>query len=166
MKKVFSLILMASVAAAAFGMSVGEIEPVEPALPTIPEIAIEDGRFTTLVAALQAADLVETLSGPGPFTVFAPTDDAFAKLPAGTVEALLGDIPALTEILTYHVVPGRLMAGDVVGVNSVDTVQGSMIDVAVDGGRVVLDGSAVVQSVDILGTNGVIHVIDTVIVPN
>lgn len=128
-------------------------------------IAVADDRFSTLVAAVQAADLVETLQGDGPFTVFAPTNEAFAKLPAGTVESLLADIPTLTNILLYHVVPGRVVSGDVVGVSSAPTAQGSDIDVSVSGGSVLLNGDSRVVETDILATNGVVHVIDTVILP-
>lgn len=133
--------------------------------PTIAEIAADDGRFTTLVAALDAAGLVETLQGEGPYTVFAPTDEAFDKLPAGTVESLLGDIPTLTDILLYHVVPGRVVSGDVIGIENAPTAQGSSIDVSVSGGSVFLNGDSRVVETDILATNGVIHVIDTVILP-
>jgi uncharacterized surface protein with fasciclin (FAS1) repeats len=131
----------------------------------IVEIAASAGSFSTLVTALQAADLVETLQGEGPFTVFAPTDDAFAKLPEGTVANLLNDIPTLTEILTYHVVPGRVFAGDVVNLDSAPTVQGQ--EIAIDAGMsgVTLDDNATVTATDILATNGVIHVIDSVILP-
>ena len=130
----------------------------------IVETAIADGRFTTLVAAVQAADLVETLQGEGPFTVFAPTDDAFAKLPAGTVEALLKDIPALTDILLYHVVSGKVMAADVVNLTSADSVLGKPLVIEVRDGKVFMAGSQVIIT-DIETTNGVIHVIDTVMLP-
>ncbi len=133
-------------------------------MPSIVEIAVEDGRFTTLVAALQAADLVGTLSGDGPFTVFAPTDDAFAALPEGTVEGLLADIPALTDVLTYHVVSGKVMAADVVQLDSAATLQGSDVAISVDGGNVFINESQVVIP-DIVGSNGVIHVIDAVLLP-
>ncbi len=141
-------------------------EPTPTAVPsqTIVDIAVADGRFTTLVAALQAADLVETLSGDGPFTVFAPTDDAFAKLPAGTVDALLADIPQLTEILTYHVVAGKVMAADVVKLDSAKTVNGLPVYVKVDNGKVFINGAEVLIT-DIEADNGVIHVIDSVILP-
>lgn len=131
---------------------------------TIVDIAVEDGRFTTLVAAVQAAGLVETLSGEGPFTVFAPTDDAFAKLPEGTVEALLADIPALTDILLYHVVPGKVMAADVVGLESADTVLGKPVSIKVDMGNVYINEAQVIIT-DIEASNGVIHVIDAVLLP-
>jgi uncharacterized surface protein with fasciclin (FAS1) repeats len=130
------------------------------------ETAVAAGKFNTLAAAVTAAGLVDTLKGPGPFTVFAPTDEAFANLPAGTVEALLADIPKLTAILTYHVVAGKVMAGDVVGLNgkSVTAVNGAEIAITTDGG-VKLNGLANVTTTDIECTNGVIHIIDAVILP-
>jgi uncharacterized surface protein with fasciclin (FAS1) repeats len=130
----------------------------------IVDTAVAAGQFTTLVAALQAAGLVDTLKGPGPFTVFAPTDEAFAKLPAGTVDALLKDIPKLTSILTYHVVPGKVMAADVVRLNSAKTVNGRSVRIAVKDGKVMVDKANVVKA-DIACSNGVIHVIDAVILP-
>ncbi len=136
-----------------------------PPTADIVETAVADGRFTTLVAAVQAAGLVETLQSPGPFTVFAPTDAAFARLPAGTVESLLGNIPALTDVLTYHVVSGRVFAGDVVGLSSAPSVQGAEIAIGVMNGSVTLNGGSNVVITDILTTNGVIHVIDAVILP-
>lgn len=132
---------------------------------TIVDVAVEAGTFQTLVTAVQAAGLADTLANDGPFTLFAPTDEAFARLPAGTVQALLADIPTLTEILTYHVVPGRVFSGDVVALDAAPTVQGQEIEVSVEMGGVVLDGSSNVTATDILATNGVIHVIDTVILP-
>lgn len=135
-----------------------------PPQETIVDIAVADGRFTTLVAALDAAGLVETLQGEGPFTVFAPTDDAFAKLPAGTVDALLADIPTLTNILLYHVVPGRVMAADVVGLTKAETVEGQDVMITVDGDKVMVDGAQIILT-DIEGSNGVIHVIDSVLLP-
>ncbi len=132
----------------------------------IVDTAVSDGRFTTLVAAVQAAGLVETLKGEGPFTVFAPTDDAFAKLPAGTVEALLADIPTLTSILTYHVVSGKVMAADVAGLDGqrVATVNGKGFTVKLQDGKVFIDNAEVIIT-DIETANGVIHVIDSVIIP-
>lgn len=132
-------------------------------MANIVETAVAAGTFKTLVAAVQAAGLVDTLSGPGPFTVFAPNDDAFAKLPAGTVEGLLKDIPKLTAILTYHVVSGRLMAADVVKQTSLKTVQGQSISVSTADG-VKVDGAKVIKT-DIVADNGVCHVIDSVILP-
>ena len=132
-------------------------------MPNIVETAVGAGDFTTLVAAVQAAGLVDTLSGPGPFTVFAPTDAAFAKLPAGTVESLLADIPKLTAILTYHVVSGAVHAADLPGIPSAATVQGS--DVTFDTSDGVKVNDATVTAADIVASNGVIHVIDTVLIP-
>jgi uncharacterized surface protein with fasciclin (FAS1) repeats len=132
-------------------------------MANIVETAVGAGSFTTLVAAVSAAGLVDTLSGEGPFTVFAPSDDAFAKLPAGTVDSLLADLPKLTAILTYHVVPGMMMAADVVKSTSLPTVQGQSLTVTVNGG-VKVDDATVVQT-DIVTDNGVIHVIDGVLLP-
>jgi len=130
------------------------------------DTAVAAGSFNTLAAAVTAAGLVPTLKGAGPFTVFAPTDEAFAKLPAGTVEALLNDIPKLTAILTYHVVAGKVMAADVVKLDgkSAKTVNGAEVKVTTTGG-VKLNGSANVVKTDIECTNGVIHVLDAVILP-
>lgn len=130
------------------------------------DTAVAAGSFKTLAAAITAAGLVDTLKGAGPFTVFAPTDEAFAKLPKGTIEELLADIPKLTAILTYHVVSGKVMAADVVGLNgkTAKTVNGSTVAISTDGG-VKLNGTSNVVKTDIECTNGVIHVIDTVIVP-
>jgi uncharacterized surface protein with fasciclin (FAS1) repeats len=122
------------------------------------------GSFNTLLAAVKAAGLVETLQSEGPFTVFAPTDDAFAKLPAGTVETLLANPDKLREILLYHVVPGKVMAADVVGLDSAKTAQGSAVAIKLDDGSVRID-NALVTATDIETSNGVIHVIDTVIIP-
>src|SRR5512144_2013449 len=125
--------------------------------------ALQAGGFTTLAKALTAAGLVETLQGPGPFTVFAPTDEAFAKLPAGTLEALLADKAKLTKVLTYHVVPGTVMAADVVKMSSAKTVEGQSVTIDTRSG-VKVDNANVVKT-DIVATNGVIHVIDAVILP-
>ncbi len=144
-----------------------EPEPTSVPMPkTIVDIAVEDGRFTTLVAALQAADLVETLQGEGPFTVFAPTDEAFAKLPAGTLEDLLKpeNKQMLTDILLYHVVAGKVMASDVVNLTEAMTVLGKNVAIKVDGGKVYINDAEVIIT-DIEASNGVIHVIDTVILP-
>jgi uncharacterized surface protein with fasciclin (FAS1) repeats len=130
----------------------------------IVDIAVEDGRFTTLVAAVEAAGLVDALKADGPLTVFAPTDDAFAALPEGTVEALLGDIPALTDILLYHVAEGKAMAADVVELDQVQTLQGQYADIEFMDGSVMLDNAQVIIT-DIEAANGVIHVIDAVILP-
>ena len=134
-------------------------------LGTIVDIAVGAGDFNTLVAAVTAAGLVETLQGEGPFTVFAPTDAAFAALPEGTVEALLEDPEgALTDILLYHVVAGEVMSGDLSDGMTAETVQGSSITVGIVDGVVTIDGATVVAA-DIEASNGVIHVIDAVILP-
>lgn len=130
----------------------------------IVDIAVANGNFTTLVAAVQAAGLVDTLKGDGPFTVFAPTDDAFAALPEGTVEALLDDIPTLTAILTYHVVSGAVMSGDLSDGMMAETVNGQSVTISLGDG-VMVDGANVVMA-DIEASNGVIHVIDAVIMPD
>jgi uncharacterized surface protein with fasciclin (FAS1) repeats len=130
----------------------------------IVDIAVKDGRFSTLVAALKAADLVETLKGEGPFTVFAPTDDAFGKLPPGTVEKLLDDIPTLKNILLYHVVSGKVMSSDVVNLDSAGTVLGKEVAIKVADEKVMINDAQVIIP-DIEASNGVIHVVDTVILP-
>jgi uncharacterized surface protein with fasciclin (FAS1) repeats len=132
----------------------------------IVDTAVGAGSFTTLAKALQAAGLVDTLKGAGPFTVFAPTDDAFAKLPAGTVEELLKpeNKAKLTAILTYHVVPGKVMASQVTGLKSAKTVNGQSLMVTVKDGGVMVDNAKVVKT-DIAASNGVIHVIDAVLLP-
>jgi uncharacterized surface protein with fasciclin (FAS1) repeats len=130
----------------------------------IVDTAVADGRFNTLATALTAAGLIETLKGAGPFTVFAPTDEAFAKLPAGALEGLLADPAALTKVLLYHVVPGSVMASDVVKLDSAATVEGSSVDINVEDGKVMVDGAQVIIP-DVSTSNGVIHVIDTVLLP-
>lgn len=130
----------------------------------IVETAVEAGNFTTLATALEAAGLVETLSGEGPFTVFAPTDEAFAALPEGTVEGLLEDTDALTGVLTYHVVPGEVMSGDLSDGMTAETVNGAEIEISIENGTVMVNG-ATVTTADIQASNGVIHVIDSVILP-
>jgi len=133
-------------------------------MPDIVEAAVAAGTFNTLVAAVQAADLVDALKGEGPLTVFAPDDDAFAKLPEGTVEGLLEDIPALKNILLYHVAAGKVMAADVVGMSEVETLQGGKLPVdASDGVKI---AGAMVSTADIEVDNGVIHVIDSVMLPD
>lgn len=139
---------------------------VKPQQKDVVDTAVSAGSFKTLVAALKAAGLVETLKGEGPFTVFAPTDEAFAKLPAGTVESLLKpeNKAKLQAILTYHVVPGKVMAADVVKLSGAVTVQGQQVDIAVTEGTVTVDKAKVLKT-DIACSNGVIHVIDSVILP-
>lgn len=129
----------------------------------IVDTAVKAGSFTTLVAAVKAAGLVNTLKGAGPFTVFAPTDEAFAKLPEGTVDALLKDLPKLKKILTYHVVSGKVMAADVVKLTSATTVEGSTVKIDPSKGVKVNDST--VTTADVAADNGVIHIIDTVLLP-
>lgn len=152
--------LVAALAAVAlFGTSARAAE----APKDIVDTAVAAGSFKTLATALKAAGLIETLKGAGPFTVFAPTDEAFAKLPAGTLDALLKDKAKLTAVLTYHVVAGKVMAADVVKLKSAKTVQGSNVTIDATKG-VKVDGANVVKT-DIACSNGVIHVIDSVILP-
>jgi uncharacterized surface protein with fasciclin (FAS1) repeats len=132
-------------------------------MANIIETAVNAGSFTTLVAAVKAAGLVDTLNGAGPFTVFAPDDAAFAKLPAGTVDSLLKDIPQLKKILTYHVVAGKVMAADVVKLTSAKTVEGS--EVKVDAANGVKINASNVTTADVACDNGVIHIIDAVLLP-
>lgn len=132
----------------------------------IVDVAASNNQFSTLVAAVQAAGLVDTLKGKGPFTVFAPTNEAFAKLPAGTVESLLKpeNKDKLIAILTYHVVPGKVYASQVVNIDSAKSVQGGTIDISASNGKVKVDNAYVIKT-DIKASNGVIHVIDNVILP-
>ena len=155
--------LATGLVAAAMIVAVGQAQS---ATKDIVDTAVAAGSFTTLAKALQAADLVDTLKGNGPFTVFAPTDAAFAKLPAGTLEDLLkpANKAKLRSILTYHVVPGRVTAADVVKLTSAKAVSGDSIAIKANGGSVMVDGAQVVKT-DIDASNGVIHVIDSVILP-
>lgn len=155
----------AALAAAAVGLALG-VGTAQAAEKDIVDTAVEAGQFKTLAAALKAAGLVNTLKGAGPFTVFAPTDAAFAKLPAGTVETLLKpeNKDQLTAILTYHVVPGAVMASDVVKLDEAKTVNGAAVDVTATGGKVKINDANVTKA-DIAASNGVIHVIDSVILP-
>ena len=161
----FGLGKVAAVAATVIGIAAGSASAYA-ADKDIVDTAVAAGQFKTLAAALTAAGLVDTLKGPGPFTVFAPTDAAFAKLPAGTVENLLKpeNKAKLTAILTYHVVAGKVMAADVVKLKEAKTVNGAMVAVKVDGGNVMIN-NAEVTTADIKASNGVIHVIDTVLLP-
>jgi uncharacterized surface protein with fasciclin (FAS1) repeats len=156
-----------TVAIGVLGLTVGLARPATTtagAGKDIVDTAVEAGNFTTLARALTEAGLVDTLKGPGPYTVFAPTDEAFAKLAPGTLEALLADKAKLTKVLTYHVVTGRVMAKDVVKLGSVQTVQGQ--SVRIDARDKVKVNDANVVKTDIEASNGVIHVIDTVILPD
>ena len=161
----FGITKLAAVSAMAIGLAIGA-NAAHAASDDIVDTAVSAGSFQTLAAALEAAGLVETLKGEGPFTVFAPTDDAFAKLPEGTVDNLLKpeNKDQLTAVLTYHVVPGAVMAADVVKISEAETVNGADIDVAVNDGTVMIN-DAKVTAADVAASNGVIHVIDTVLLP-
>ncbi len=166
-----ALFAASALAAPAFAQMKGEKTVTVGGAPMFPSKTIVDNAVnskdhTTLVAAVKAAGLVDTLKGPGPFTVFAPTDEAFAKLPAGTVENLLKpeNKDQLTAILTYHVVPGRVMAADVVKLKEAKTVNGKMLNIKTNGDAVMVN-DAKVTATDIAASNGVIHVINTVILP-
>lgn len=154
-----------AVAVTVIGLAAG-VSSAYAADKDIVETAIGAGQFKTLAAALTAAGLVDTLKGKGPFTVFAPTDAAFAKLPAGTVENLLKpeNKAKLTAILTYHVVSGMVMAVDVTKLTEAKTVEGGKVTVKVDGGKVMIN-NATVTTADVAASNGVIHIIDTVLLP-
>ena len=161
LNKFFNIV---SIAVIALSVSIGAASATS---KNIVETAVQSGKFNTLVAALKAAGLVNTLNGKGPFTVFAPSDTAFSKLPAGTVDGLLmpENKAKLASILAYHVIPGKVMAGDIAGKKiSVKTVQGSKILVDAMYGVKINDSTVVIA--DIAATNGVIHVIDKVLIPN
>jgi uncharacterized surface protein with fasciclin (FAS1) repeats len=169
-KLALSASLLLAVSATSFAAPPAQPAPTPTAAPAakkevkdIVDTAIAAGNFKTLAKALQAADLVQTLKGKGPFTVFAPTDDAFAKLPPGTLEALLNDIPKLKAILTYHVVAGKVTAAQVATLKKAKTVNGA--SVTLDSKAGVKVNGATVTAADIEATNGVIHVIDAVILP-
>jgi uncharacterized surface protein with fasciclin (FAS1) repeats len=164
-RKLAGLGLVATAALAIVGLAVGSTF-VRANKQDIVDTAVATGQFKTLAAALNAAGLVGTLKGPGPFTVFAPTDAAFAKLPPGTVEKLLKpeNKAQLTAILTYHVVPGAVTAGQVTKLNEAKTVNGAMVKISAMGGKVMINDANVVKT-DIETSNGVIHVIDSVILP-
>jgi uncharacterized surface protein with fasciclin (FAS1) repeats len=161
MKKVFGFLFALVVV-----MSMALVPAVSAQDKDIVDTAAAAGSFNTLVAAVKAAGLVETLKGPGPFTVFAPTDEAFAKLPKGTLDDLLKpeNKAKLAGILTYHVVPGKVMAADVVKLKKAKTVQGSEVKITVKDGKVMVDKANVIKT-DVMASNGVIHVIDAVIMP-
>ena len=175
----FSVVMVAALALAACAPAATPTPEPTPVPPTavppteapmvmdIVDTAIADGRFTTLVAAIQAAGLVDALKAEGPFTVFAPTDDAFAKLPAGTLDSLLlpENKQQLTDILLYHVVSGKVMAADVVNLTAAPTVLGKDITISVKDGNVYLNDTIMVIITDIVASNGVIHVIDAVLLP-
>ena len=155
-----NVVAAAAVALVSIGAQATGVAPSKDIVDT----AVEAGSFKTLAAALQAADLISTLKSEGPFTVFAPTDAAFAKIPKADLDALLGDKRTLTDVLTYHVVSGKVMAADVVKLTQAKTVEGSPIKIKVLDGKVMIN-NANVSATDIAASNGVIHVIDTVIMP-
>jgi uncharacterized surface protein with fasciclin (FAS1) repeats len=160
MKSALKYLSMAAIVVAAAPVSAQESRVTK----DIVETAVAAGSFKTLIAAVEAAGLVETLKGKGPFTVFAPTDEAFAKLPAGTVEALLKDKAKLAAILTYHVVSGDVRAAQAMKLSSAKTVNGQSLKIVTKNGVVMIDNAKVVKA-DIAASNGVIHVIDTVVLP-
>lgn len=163
----FKMLLTIPALLLALPLSLATAQDSKPAAKDIVDIAAGNESFSTLVAAVKAAGLVDTLKGKGPFTVFAPTNAAFEKLPKGTVESLLKpeNKEKLVAVLTYHVVAGKVMASDVVKVDSAKSVQGSAIKVEVKDGSVFLNGNSKVTKTDIAASNGVIHIIDTVILP-
>ena len=161
--KILSLCLALTAAACGGSDKPTTTSTTAPAPVDIVDTAVAAGSFKTLVGAVKAAGLVDTLKGPGPFTVFAPTDDAFAKLPAGAVDALLADKTKLVAMLTYHVVAGNVSSADVAGMTEATTVQGGKVKIDATSGVKIND--ATVIKVDIAASNGVIHVIDTVLMP-
>ncbi|MGB0132386.1 fasciclin domain-containing protein [Dokdonella sp.] len=161
--KISSFLLSAMIATTPIAAHAGDMSK-KAAPKDIVDTAVAAGSFTTLATALDAAGLIATLKGPGPFTVFAPTDAAFEKLPAGTLDALLADKAKLSGVLTYHVVSGKVMAADVVKLTSADTVNGKSVSIKVVDGKVMVNNATVVTA-DIEASNGVIHVIDTVLIP-
>jgi uncharacterized surface protein with fasciclin (FAS1) repeats len=159
-----AVIAAAPLAAVAYGSSGNKSTTAPVAKADIVDTAVAAGQFNTLAKALTAAGLVDTLKGPGPFTVFAPTDAAFAKIPADKLNALLADKAALSQVLTYHVVGARVMAADV-KTGAVKTVQGTPLNVVASSSGVMVNNARVIKT-DIAATNGVIHLIDTVVLPN
>lgn len=170
--RIRSAVLLAAAGIAAVAMACGGDDEEEPTpTPTAPagpadivDTAVAAGNFTTLAKALEEAGLVETLKGAGPFTVFAPTDEAFAALPAGTLDSLLADRDELTKVLTYHVVSGRVTSDQVTMLTEAETVQGSKLSISVENGQVRINDATVVTA-DVEASNGVIHVIDRVLIP-
>ena len=158
--KIFALGLALALAAPS---ATADVDPINPD-DDIVEVAKAAGSFTTLLTAVEAAGLVDVLKGEGPFTVFAPTDEAFAKVPEADLQALLNDTEALKAVLLYHVVPGAVKAADVVELTTAETANGSSISISTGEGSVMVDNATVI-STDIEASNGIIHVIDTVIIP-
>ena len=164
MKSLLIATVLASTTLATTALADVKAKPAAPAAKDIVDLAAGDARFSTLVTAVKAAGLVDTLKGKGPFTVFAPTNDAFAKIPKADLDALLADKKKLTAVLTYHVVPGKVLAADVVKLKSVKTVQGGEAKIAAGKDGVTIAGAKVIVT-DVAASNGVIHAIDTVMIP-
>lgn len=162
--KLRTLFVLGSLALAAWGLTPTNAQGTTQN-QTIAQIVATNPNFSTLLAAVKAAGLVETLSGKGPFTVFAPTNEAFAKIPKADLDKLLADKEALTKVLTYHVVAGRVPSSQVVTLKEAKTVQGQSVTIEVKDGKVILNGNSTVTAVDIQASNGIIHVIDTVLLP-
>lgn len=162
--KLRNLFVLGSLALAALGLTLTNAQSTTQN-QTIAQIVATNPNFSTLLAAVQAAGLVETLSGKGPFTVFAPTNEAFAKIPKADLDKLLADKEALTKVLTYHVVAGQVPSSQVVTLKEAKTVQSQSVTIEVKDGKVILNGKSTVTAVDIRASNGIIHVIDTVLLP-
>ncbi|GIW23799.1 fasciclin domain-containing protein [Meiothermus sp.] len=162
--KLKALFVVGSLALAALGLTLTSAQSTTQN-QTIAQIVATNPNFSTLLAAVQAAGLTQTLSGPGPFTVFAPTNEAFAKIPKADLDKLLADKAALTKVLTYHVVAGRVPSSQVVTLKEAKTVEGQSVTIEVKDGKVILNGNSTVTAVDIQASNGIIHVIDTVLLP-
>jgi len=164
MKRIVAVVIMLSLLAVLGNPASKPAQGADQPEKDIVDTAVAAGQFKTLVTAVKAAELVDTLKGEGPFTVFAPTDEAFAKVPKEKLEALLKDKKALTDVLTYHVVPGKVMAADLVKLDSVKTAQGKSLSIVTKDGNVTINGVNVIKT-DIVCKNGVIHVIDAVLLP-
>ncbi|MDT7919233.1 MAG: fasciclin domain-containing protein [Meiothermus sp.] len=162
--KIKALLVAGSLALAVLGLTLTNAQSTTQN-QTITQIVATNPNFSTLLAAVQAAGLADTLSGEGPFTVFAPTNEAFAKIPKADLDKLLADKAALTKVLTYHVVAGRVPSSQVVTLKEAKTVQGQSVTIQVKDGKVILNGNSTVTAVDIQAKNGIIHVIDTVLLP-
>ncbi len=162
--KLKALFVVGTLALAALGLTLTSAQSATQN-QTIAQIVASNPNFSTLLTAVKAAGLVDTLSGMGPFTVFAPTNEAFAKIPKADLDKLLADKEALTKVLTYHVVAGRIPSSQVVNLKEAKTVQGQSVTIMVKDGKVMLNGNSTVTAVDVMASNGVIHVIDTVLLP-
>jgi len=162
--KIKALLVAGSLALAVLGLTLTNAQSTTQN-QTITQIVATNSNFSTLLAAVQAAGLADTLSGEGPFTVFAPTNEAFAKIPKADLDKLLADKAALTKVLTYHVVAGRVPSSQVVTLKEAKTVQSQSVTIQVKDGKVILNGNSTVTAVDIQAKNGIIHVIDTVLLP-